>query len=415
MPTRRGWELGLGGVVVMVAGRLLGLVDLYVVGSASIILVLLALGWVRLRHLDLEATRRLRPPRVSAGGSVEVEIAVRNRSRRRSPVLVVRDPFDAGRLSATFLAAPLAAGEEAQSGYILTTQRRGVFDVGPLEAELRDPFGLATTRQRVSAATRLTVLPHVEVLPPLPRGAGGDSSGGASRPMQWWQAGDDFYALRPYAAGDDLRRVHWPSTARRDEVMIRQPDYPLQERTTVLVDLREALHTDDSVEAAVSAAASVVSAAAGTLVRLVDTGGGDSGYGAGRPHTAAILDALAAATPGGEAGGGGAGGAGLAERLSSLGAGQRSHQGAGTLVVVTSTRLAAAEAEAVAAMGPLFSPVVLVCVEAGSPGPSRLSFEHRRLLVVQVMQGQGLAAAWNPTVAGRASQGRRSRAQFLRR
>ena len=69
--------------------------------------------------------------------------------------------------------------------------------------------------------------------------------------------GDDFYALRDYVVGDDLRRVHWPSTARHDELMVRQDEMPWQGRATVLLDVRRAAHTAASLELAVSAAASV--------------------------------------------------------------------------------------------------------------------------------------------------------------
>ncbi len=81
--------------------------------------------------------------------------------------------------------------------------------------------------------------------------------------------------------GDDLRRVHWPSTARRDELTVRQDERHQQGRTTVLLDVRRAVHTDVSFERAVSAAASLLVAATvrGDEVRLVATDGTDSGYG----------------------------------------------------------------------------------------------------------------------------------------
>jgi uncharacterized protein (DUF58 family) len=91
--------------------------------------------------------------------------------------------------------------------------------------------------------------------------------------------GDEFHSLRPYVIGDDLRRVHWPSTARRDELTVRQDERHQQGRTTVLLDVRRAVHTDESFERAVSAAASLLVAAVrrGDEVRLVATDRTDSG------------------------------------------------------------------------------------------------------------------------------------------
>src|SRR5438270_830794 len=73
-------------------------------------------------------------------------------------------------------------------------------------------------------------------------------------------SGDEFYALRAYEVGDDLRRVHWPSTARRDDLMIRQHEMPWQGRATVLLDVRQGAHTEQSLEQAVSATASLLTA-----------------------------------------------------------------------------------------------------------------------------------------------------------
>jgi len=53
------------------------------------------------------------------------------------------------------------------------------------------------------------------------------------------RVGDDFYALRPYVVGDDMRKVHWPSTARRDELMVRQDELPWQGRVTIPQPLRD--------------------------------------------------------------------------------------------------------------------------------------------------------------------------------
>ena len=68
----------------------------------------------------------------------------------------------------------------------------------------------------------------------------------APTPERLGRSGDEFYSLRPYVVGDDLRRVHWPSTARRDELIVRQDERHWQGRTTVLLDVRRAVHTPTS-------------------------------------------------------------------------------------------------------------------------------------------------------------------------
>lgn len=431
MPTRRGWEALAGGVALIVLGRILGLPSLYVVGTAGIVLVLAALAWVRLHRFELDATRQVQPARVELGSAARIELTVRNAGRRRSPVLMVTDPFDGGQREARFLLSSLPAGEEGRAAYRLPTERRGVFSLGPLELELRDPFGLATVSVEAAATSRITVLPKVERIPAPPPGTGTQPESGVDRPSFRGQRGEDFYALRPYAVGDELRRVHWPSTARLDELMIRQDERPRQDRVTVLLDRRAAVHDRTTVELAVSAAASVVvataSAAQRAQVRLVDTSGTDSGYGVGPHHANLVLDRLAELTADGDA----ASSPGLT-RL-------RSGAGGGTLVAVTTQVAADAELEELTRLQPRFSPLLMVVVDGpaghpavpawpGAPGAGSVGDSGRAgqrpawgggtTRLVRTGPGRPFAKAWAAAVAGRTPRtvgaGPRRRPQGLR-
>jgi uncharacterized protein (DUF58 family) len=293
--TARGWTLLIGSAVLWVTGRLLGAVDLFVLGTGGAALVGLAMLLARLPGPRLDVRRELHPPRVYAGTESRVELIVRNTGSRRTPVFGLRDPFDGGRRQARFLVSPLAPGETARAAYRLPTERRGIFSLGPLEASVTDPFGLAARTLRVAAASELTVYPHIDSIAALPHTRGDDPLSGADHPTGVALSGEDFYALRAYEVGDDLRRVHWPSTARLDELMIRQNEMPWQARVTVLLDVRRRAHHGDSLELAVSAAASIVAACwqRGSLVRLVTTDGVDSGYGSRHAHVEAIMETLA--------------------------------------------------------------------------------------------------------------------------
>ena len=137
--------------------------------------------------------------------------------------------------------------------------------------------------------------PAIDDIPSLPHTTGDDPHGGADHPNALSAAGDDFYALRAYVLGDDLRHVHWKSTARRDELMVRQDEMPWQGRATILLDTRADAHTAETFERAVSAAASIIVACSKRrfILRLLTTGGDDSGSGAGAAHVEQILERLA--------------------------------------------------------------------------------------------------------------------------
>jgi uncharacterized protein (DUF58 family) len=299
--TRQGWLVGLAAILLLVAGRVLGLLELFGLGVVTAALVIGCFAVVHVARLELEVGRVLHPTRVHVGTPSRVELSVRNLRSRRTPVLRLRDPVT-GTRGADLLVPPLAATERTVAAYRLPTDRRGLVRVGPLEVVVSDPFGLVQVATRGAPEVQLTVLPHVDQLTPMPYTSAHDPQAGVRQLNALGRTGEEFYALRPYVVGDDLRRVHWPSLARVDELMVRQNELPWQGRTTVLLDVRPATHEGESIEVAVSATASVVMAASRRqdLVRLVTTDGTDSDFAPGSDHVQAIMEHLAVVEPAGD-------------------------------------------------------------------------------------------------------------------
>jgi uncharacterized protein (DUF58 family) len=344
---------------------------------------------VRASRFDVAASRVLRPPRVHAGGSSRVELTITNTSGRRTPVLTVRDPFDNGRRWARFPLAPLAPRDAARAAYRLPTDDRGVFPLGPMEIVVSDPFGLASNSRRVAGNTTLTVYPHIDTIAPMAGTAGADPTGSSGHPSALSLSGDEFYALREYQLGDDLRKVHWPSTARLDDIMIRQDELPWEGRATVLVDLRRPVHAAGSFEVALSAAASIINASwrTGALVRLATTGSYDSDFGTGQAHLDGIFERLAAAAPH-------SADADLASALAVV----RKRAG-GAIAVVTTSLTPAADLQAIARLRMRFGALHVVVVEptAGDGGavvrsPARTAAGSG---MIRVGTGAPFAPAWN--------------------
>ncbi|MFP5376476.1 MAG: DUF58 domain-containing protein, partial [Acidimicrobiia bacterium] len=242
--------------------------------------------------------------------------------------------------------------------------------------------------------------PRVDAVPPLPMTRGNDPHAGADHPTALAWAGEDFYALREYAMGDDLRRVHWKATARLDELMIRQDEMPWQGRVTVLADLRRAVHTPASLELALSAAASVVSACwrHRSLVRLVATDGFDSGFAEGHAHVEAVLEHLAGAAAGRE------------DNLGAIVSSLRREGNGGALALVTTAAAPDGDLERVARLRSRFGAVTVVVFErsaldaAAPDGPPRAVPGVRS--VVRVTAARPFAPAWTEAMAGRAGAAR---------
>ncbi|MEW6154715.1 MAG: DUF58 domain-containing protein [Actinomycetota bacterium] len=390
MLTRRGWALVTGSVALAAAGRTLGVLELFVLAAGGIGLLVVAVVSVLLQgRVSLDGARRLVPARAHAGGEARVELEVRNEGGRPTPVVTLRDQVvpergggTAPARQARFHVAPLAPGESNRAAYRLGAERRGVFLVGPLEAVVSDPFGLVSVRSQAAPTTELTVYPRVEVVPPPPRTTGHDPRSGGGHASHLG-SGDEFYGLRAYEVGDDLRQVHWPSTARQDDLMIRQQELPWQGRSTILLDVRAGAHTPESFETAVSVAASVLTACwqRDSQVRLLTTDGLDSGFGAGPHHLQAAMEHLAVVGPG-------------PDQLGSLVAAMR-RRPTGALVAVTTSAPAAAAVERLTAT-PGFGWRALVVI-ARAPGERRPP--PPGAVAVRVDPGRSFADAWSRAVA----------------
>jgi len=191
--------------------------------------------------------------------------------------------------------------------YPVPTARRGVVEVGPLEITRRDPLALVGVVRRYGEAARVWVRPRVHTIAAVPVGLSRSMDGRVDRVPH---GSITFAALREYVVGDDLRRVHWRTSARVGELMVREHVDTSLPRVVILLDDRAAAHGVDAVgestfEAACEAAASVLVAAVREQVHVVvqlvsgaaSTAAGTKTSGAAGPEEVGpLLDLLAEAT-----------------------------------------------------------------------------------------------------------------------
>lgn len=291
--TRHGLALVVAAVAAIAVAWLLGLPELTVVATAGLVAAVLALAWVELRPPRLQLRRDARPARLSVGQACEIRLSSRNDGRRPTPVMTLVDQVGSGG-TARLVLPPLAPGARCQAAYSLPTPRRGLHHVGPLTIGVEDPFGLARRTHVDPLVIGVIVLPHTIALEGMPAAPGDEPEHGTHALTSASAVDEEFAGLRDYVPGDDVRRIHWPSTARRGAPVVRQFDVPWQRRTTVLVDQRGG-PDDASFERAVSLAASVLELLARReeLVRVVTTAGSDSGFVPAAEHLDDLMDALA--------------------------------------------------------------------------------------------------------------------------
>jgi len=325
------------------------------VAVGMVALPIFAALFVRWTRVKLEVGRHLSAVRVFPGTRVVVSLTVTNRGRATAPFVLMEDrlPSALGK-PARLVVTGIPPQNEQTVSYSVLCRARGRYTVGPLALYISDPFGLARIRLTVPDESELIVYPHVEEIE-ANRLATQGAGTGDSAVRHLYRSAAEFYTMREYVTGDDLRRIHWPSVARTGKLMIRQDESTRRAAATLFIDNRAVALGDfgtPGFERAISVSASLGRALirAGFALRIT------SADMAGREMSEELfLETLAGAVP--------ARGKGLSEALTGL---RRTAFGDSTLVVV-SAPLAAPEAATLQRAGTAFGRKIVVFVLPFSP------------------------------------------------
>lgn len=238
-PSGRGAAVWFAGVAMWLTARIVGSPGLEVVGIGLVSLPIIAALFVRAGRQRIAIRRRLSDARVAPGTRVTVHIDVENRSATPTSFFLLEDrvPPALGRPARLVVGGMRGHGTQ-QTSYTVLPQARGRYQLGPLMIDVSDPFALVRKRLEFDAREDLLVTPEVEDLSDAPGSTLGPSSG-TSRSRKLLRTGEEYYTMRQYQEGDDLRRIHWPSVARTGTLMIRQDESSRRAGGLVFLDSRE--------------------------------------------------------------------------------------------------------------------------------------------------------------------------------
>jgi uncharacterized protein (DUF58 family) len=386
MPTSRGWATVGGCVACYLGAWFLGYAELAVLGTGC--LAALALGALGLvGGVPLRVRREVAPVRVTRGEQALGLVTVTNQGRWSTRPLLATD--HCGGTAVSVRIPRLRAGAPHTSTYFLPTHRRGELAVGPLRLIVTDPLGLFRRSRTYGAAATLLVHPRTVPLDTPPSGHAANVEGPTSDTAPGGTV--TFHTLREYVFGDDLRYIHWRTSARTGTLMMRHLIDSSLPQTVVLLDNRGVSYVDEErFELAVDIAASVLVAAtrAGFPVALATTDSPLWTVEGGRAGLTALLRRLALVRD--------AGPASLVQVIPGL----RPGGSGGSLTVVTG-RCDPAELDRLAAVRARFDRALLVRVGADRPPlPAALP-----VTVLDANDLAGFTAAWRRASAGgRAAQ-----------
>ncbi|MTK03177.1 DUF58 domain-containing protein [Micromonospora sp. CP22] len=391
--TARGIGLLGAAVLLLGVGFRFGYPELTLLGAAAGTAVAVALV-AAARRPRLLVSRQADPDRVARGEPAAMTLTVHNAGRVRAVSMVATDRC--GDLPVPVPVLRLRAGADTTVSYAVPTSRRGVVPVGPLRVTRRDPLGLVVLARSYGGVVPVWVHPRIHPLRAVPTGAGRSLDGRVDAVPH---GSITFDSLREYVVGDELRRVHWRTSARVGELMVRENVDTSLPRIVVLVDNRAVAHPDrvrgvaESFESACEAAASVVTAAVREDLPVVllfvaaeEAGAGGAasgGDGADQPDGSGTgptgpLDRLAAVTLTGEG------------TLEAAAARLRRDRLGDTLVVLTGPG-ATEDLGHLGALRRAYPSVVVGIFGAAQPTPP----DAAGLVVIDAADGAAFAAEWD--------------------
>ncbi|WP_183094092.1 DUF58 domain-containing protein [Nocardioides stalactiti] len=260
--TLRGRAFLAAGATAIFCAIILGQTTLTRIGVLVLALPLASALVIGRRRYHLSASRTVHPRLVSAGQPARIDLHLANNGRSTAGAILVEDqvPYALG-TRPRFVLQGIARQWERQVTYQVRSDVRGRFEIGPVTLRIADPFGLVELRRALPGTAPLVVTPRTVALPQIPV-IGGWSGSGEHRPQAFAAGSAEDVSVREYRRGDELRRVHWRSSARTGELMVRREEQPWEARATVLLDNRLRAHRGQglgsSFEYAVVAAASLV-------------------------------------------------------------------------------------------------------------------------------------------------------------
>jgi uncharacterized protein (DUF58 family) len=271
---RRGWQgfvrwlgfttsglIALGaGVVLYVFGRIIGGLPVLLIAYGFGILLVASIFLAR-RRLNMEGERSGLYARAQQGDRLNVEVVLRAKRSVSTFILEERVPEKLGRPVRVPIAR-LPAGAAVSHKYSIRCARRGVYEIGPLVAITSDPLGLTQRENKVAEKFELLVHPRIEEVSDRPLTRQFEDPPIRPPVSKPFPTGFEFYGMREYKPGDDLRRIVWRASARMGKLMVREAEQGITDRITIILDTDRGTHSRDgeyseSFETGVSAAASL--------------------------------------------------------------------------------------------------------------------------------------------------------------
>lgn len=202
-------------------------------------LFIIAYAWIMLLARGLSAERRLRFRWVSVGDQLHEQFALYNQSAVPALWVEILDFSNVPGYQPGIVRS-VSSNSQDQWRETAVCQQRGQFHLGPWAIRSGDPFGIFTVTRHYPASEEIIIHPPIHGNLPIPLPAG-QSSGQVKARQKSWQATVNAASVRDYHPHDPLRWIHWPTSAHRDALFVREFDLDAAGDIWILLDLATAV------------------------------------------------------------------------------------------------------------------------------------------------------------------------------
>ena len=247
------------GAILVVAAFSTGLPFLFYLVYLAILVVGGSYVITRLGLSDLEAGYAVSQLHGRVGDRLQVTYTLRNTSRIPKLWLEVHNPTS---LPGGLPGRALNLGPTGERSWLVRAPlvRRGHFRIEPLQIQTGDPFGFFEASASVGQGVTVVVYPRIEAIP-MWRIPAASIEGSHSAPERTLQTTPLATTVRPWAPGDSMNRIHWKSTARQGEILVKEFELETTADAWIILDLQRSIQAgrgdESTVEAGIRVAAAI--------------------------------------------------------------------------------------------------------------------------------------------------------------
>ncbi len=241
MLTSRGVSFLLAVIILLAIAWNTDITMVYIFFVITFVMFILSYFHMRLSIPDIEVFRSAQETAFE-DEMLNVKMSIRNNAARGASFFELLDYFPAGRPGkekTSLFILDIAAKEEKNLNYAVDCYKRGVWNMGPIEVISQDALGFFRMKQTLDVISGIIIYPalfRVFAFPPLARGS-----------VSWMGvetakiSGDshEFFGIREYQRGDSVSRIHWPSTARHNKLIVKQFERNSVQEATIVLDLKK--------------------------------------------------------------------------------------------------------------------------------------------------------------------------------